>query len=277
MIKKTTRLALWVFFSVFVGLFVLSFFTHLNKQSIVYNADDTEARTLALVIMDPGLKSVSEREVLAQKAMVLLIGRDYYSQLNPSLQQFSSQKQLRIPATQNSISEEDPNNPLSATRPRSIEDMLTVTPSLDTSTVGNPNLLPSPANNAVAPVYPEAATPPSQLYTFNTLTGLVNEERVVDGQIDVRDPIYSYLKIATLFPEQQAIIYQPLLTAGIQALVYDANYLILEKQANGVATNRAVGYAVMADSSKREMRLVVLRTRLFKEMVLRALKPVSDP
>jgi hypothetical protein len=116
-------------------------------------------------------------------------------------------------------------------------------------------------------------TRPAELYIFNDLLSLEKEDRDGDNKIDGHDPIYRYLKLATIFPGRRAIVYQSLEAAGVSAIILNHEYARQERELGLVIIpNLSAGYAVMADSSRRQLDIVPIRLNYLQNMQLQSLR-----
>ncbi len=112
------------------------------------------------------------------------------------------------------------------------------------------------------------ATSPSQqakAYLFNALNSVLNHDVNRDGVIGPQDPIYAELMVLSFRSAHPAPHLMPLARAGVRMLVFKPRYLLALQQGHELPLNVVVGYAIMTDSSRRQLKQMIVPLSLFKQ------------
>ena len=105
----------------------------------------------------------------------------------------------------------------------------------------------------------------AKLYLFNDLESLLIHDKNSDGMIGPEDPIFNELMALSLRRAHPEPYLQPLAKSGIRMLVIEPRYLLAIQQGLQLPIGSSIGYAIMADSSKRSIKLVMVPLGLFKQ------------
>jgi len=133
-------------------------------------------------------------------------------------------------------------------------------------------------DDAILMVLPTAQDPPVaplNLLSFNDLYSLAIYDTNLDGVIDGHDPIYNSLILVTFHPRKQVMRYISLSKAGIHAIHLHRDYLLSEKHDKTDRLAKQASTAILADSSKRSVKVIPLHVKHFKNVVVTPVIPVA--
>lgn len=97
-----------------------------------------------------------------------------------------------------------------------------------------------------------------KIYVFNGVTTLIQHDKNFDGWINQVDTIFNDLELVFFrkLSRERRIVTLP--QAGINALYFNEAYLDEIKQGKEPAVGEVIGSVVMADSSRRTMKIIAL-------------------